>query len=82
MKILQKNKKATKNKTKKLQMKTKIKKLRKKPIKLACERNGIKNEIYRKTYTNNIFKYNINIINNSMFINLWMVGHKCSTKFS
>ena len=27
-------------------MKTKIKKLRKKPIKLACERNGIKNEIY------------------------------------
>ena len=38
-------------------MKTKIKKLRKKPIKLACERNGIKNEIYRKTYTNNIFKY-------------------------
>ena len=65
-----------------VQMKTKIKKLRKKPIKLACERNGIKNEIYRKTYTNNIFKYNINIINNSMFINLWMVGHKCSTKFS
>ena len=39
------------------------------------ERNGIKNEIYRKSYTNNIFKYNINIINNSMSINIWLVRH-------
>ena len=49
---------------------------------MVVERNGIKNEIYRKSYTNYIFKYNINIISNSMFTNIWMVRYRNSTRIS